>query len=330
MELDEEFYTALVKDSTQKSRQASEMTTNELKFVQMQKYTAYLSLVIPFVAVLGSIYLIAINGVSWFGVSIFIVMYTLTMLGLTMGFHRLFAHKSFVTSPFFRCVLCILGSMTAQGPLLFWVSTHRRHHSHSDKPGDPHSPQMFGNTLIGQLKGLWHVHAKWTITEHGCCLSWMDYVPDLLKDKLMMRMNGLYPLWVLLGILLPGILGGLILGYAYGFLEGVLYGGLVRIFFVYHGYLLNASISHMFGDRPFVAKTKDYSTNNVIAAIIVFGEGNQNNHHAFPRSPLHGLEWHQSDFTFFVMRLLHYFGVIWNYAEIPSRKKMDALRSVSR
>lgn len=284
--------------------------------VRLQRLIAFLVVVIPFLGVLAAAYMLSNYGVSNFGVSIFIVMYCLGMLGITLGFHRHFAHRSFQTGRAMQLALAILGSMSAQGPLFFWVATHRRHHGYSDRLGDPHSPQLHGATFRGKLQGFWHGHIGWMFARE--LTNWLKYVPDLLKDQGLFVMHRLYFVWLLLGLFIPALLGLLITGTAYGGLEGFIYGGLVRIFFVNHALWCVGSISHMYGGRPLKAKTKDHSANNFWVALAAFGEGNQNNHHAYPRSARHGLEWWQPDFTYSVIQALAAAGLVWKVAA-PNR-----------
>lgn len=297
--------------------------TGSNEAVRTQRVIAFLVVVLPLLGLLLSIYLAMRNGVSAFAVWSFVVGYTLGMLGITLGFHRFFAHRSFETSRPMQIFLCILGSMSAQGPLFFWVATHRRHHANSDRPGDPHSPQLHG----GWLKGLFWGHIGWMFSKD--LTNWGKYVPDLMRNRGLFRLHRLYPVWLLLGLIIPAVLGWLIVGSAYGALEGLLYGGLVRIFFVNHALWAVGSISHMFGGRPLQSKTRDHSANNFWVAVAAFGEGNQNNHHAYPRSARHGLEWWQPDFTFQVIRFLSAIGLIKNVA-VPPRHEILAQYALTR
>jgi len=289
--------------------------------VKIQRIIAFLVVVLPFLAVLLSIWMINKNGISSFGVGIFIVMYFLGMLGITVGFHRLFAHRSFETSWPMKVFLSILGSMSAQGPLFFWVATHRRHHAYSDQPGDPHSPQLSRPGPFQKLRGLWFGHIAWMFSKE--LTNWVKFAPDLMKDRKLFQMHQLYFLWLSLGLLVPALLGWLVTGTVYGALEGFIYGGLVRIFFVNHALWAVGSISHMFGKRPLLAKTKDKSANNYWVALAAFGEGNQNNHHAYPSSAKHGLKWWEPDITYWVIRMLNALRLIWE-VNVPSKDEIHA------
>lgn len=290
--------------------------------VRFQNVIAFQVVVLPTLALLLSIYLISTYGISTFGISIFVIMYVLGMLGITLGYHRYFAHRSFETSRFMRLFLVVLGAMSAQGPLFWWVATHRRHHAFSDTPGDPHSPQLHDGSINSRIKCFFHSHIGWMFSRE--MTNWARFVPDLVKDKTLMKMHRQYPLWLLFGLLVPTLAGWSITGTFYGALEGLLYGGFVRIFFVNNALWCVGSLSHIFGRRPLRAKTKDSSANNYWVALAAFGEGNQNNHHAFPRSARHGLEWWQPDFTYKVITLLKWCRVLWNVA-VPPREKVLSL-----
>src|SRR5579884_3653124 len=143
-------------------------------------------------------------GFSWVDLGLLLGMYVLTVLAITVGFHRLFTHRSFRTNGFVRLVLGVLGSMSVQGPLLKWVALHRRHHAHSDKSGDPHSPHLHGAGLLGLVRGLWHAHLGWIFLPDAPDLD--RYVTDLRRSRLLRMVSALFPVWVALGLVLPAIL----------------------------------------------------------------------------------------------------------------------------
>ena len=278
--------------------------------VRIQRAIAFAVVVVPLFGCLAAIVLGWKQGVTRAEIGILIGAYIIGMLGITLGFHRHFAHRSFKTSRAMQVVFAILGSMAAQGPLFFWVATHRRHHAYSDVPGDPHSPQLSGQSGWAKLKGFWHGHIGWMFSEEQT--NWGKFVPDLIKDKLMYRMHRLYLLWVLLGLAIPAAAGGLLIGTGEGALAGFLWGGLVRICLVNQALWCVGSICHMFGRRVFQQTTWDQSADNYWVALVTFGEGNQNSHHAFPSSARHGLAWWQPDFTADVIGALTLSGLIWD------------------
>jgi stearoyl-CoA desaturase (delta-9 desaturase) len=247
-------------------------------------------------------------------------MYHVTGLGVTVGYHRLFTHRSFETVWPIRLALGILGSMAVQGPLLKWVAVHRRHHQHSDEVGDPHSPHLHGPGFFAMLRGLVHAHTGWLFSPDFAGME--RYVRDLSSDRMLLAISKLFPLWVLIGLLIPAALGGLLTLTWYGVLAGFIWGGLVRIFLVHHMTWSINSVCHLWGGRPF--RSQDHSRNNLIFGIIGFGEGWHNNHHAFPTSARHGLRWWQIDMTYLIIRTLKAVKLAWK-VRLPSADAM-ALR----
>lgn len=260
---------------------------------------------VPFVGFVLACYVCWGWGVTWVELALLCGMYTVTGLGITIGYHRLFTHRSFETVPVVRLILAVLGSMAVEGPVLRWVATHRRHHQHSDKPEDPHSPHTHGNGFLGVLAGCWHAHVGWILQSRSPGLG--AYIQDLHKDVLIRVVSRLFGLWVMLGLAIPAVIGGLLYGSLWGAFLGFLWGGLVRVFLVHHVTWSINSVCHLWGDRPFV--TADKSRNNVIFGLLAFGEGWHNNHHAFPRSARHGLRWWQLDVSYGTIRGLELLGL---------------------
>ena len=159
------------------------------------------------------------------------LMYSLSMVGITVGFHRCFAHGSFEAAPWVRAALAICGSMACQGPLIYWVANHRLHHRFTDAPGDPHSPYFHGTTPLGKLRGLWHAHLGWTYSHE--IPDTVTYARDLLRSPVLRHLSRLYFVWLGLGLALPALLGGLLTLSLEGALRGLLWGGFVRIFVAY-------------------------------------------------------------------------------------------------
>jgi len=269
---------------------------------------ALAAVVIPFVALVIAIVLLWKKAVGATELLLLAGMYTATLMGITVGYHRLISHRAFETMPVIRNVLAILGSMAAQGPVLHWAAIHRRHHSFADRPGDPHSPHMHGEGPKGILRGLWHAHTGWLFVHE--ITDWAHYAPELLRDKAIFTISQLYFLWIAIGLLIPTVIGGLAAGDLHGALYGFLWGGLVRISLVHHTTWSVNSICHVYGSRPY--KIHDRAANNPIMAILAFGEGWHNNHHAFPTSAMHGFRWWQIDLSGYVIRTLQALGLAWN------------------
>ncbi len=280
------------------------------------KVTAGAIVIIPFIATVYAISSLFFRGITVTEGSLLLSFYTLTLLGINVGFHRHFAHNAFKTSGPMRVVFAILGSMAGQGPLYWWVAVHRRHHRHSDGPGDPHSPNLnSGKGWKREVKGFWYGHIKWMFSKE--ITNWVHFAPDLIKDRALFLMHRTYFLWLILGLALPTSIGAIVQHSWSGAFYGLLWGGLVRICLVDHALWFVGSISHMYGTRPFAAATQDRSCNNYAVAIIAFGEGLQNNHHAFPNSAHHRIQWWEPDFAADIINLLQKFKLVWN-VKLPS------------
>ncbi len=231
----------------------------------------------------------------------FVVLYVLTGLGITVGYHRYFTHRSFEAGPAVKVALAVLGSMTLQGPVTQWVTDHRKHHARSDREGDPHSPHLSGEGVVGTVRGLWHAHVGWMFTTKGMERG-SAYGRDLLDDPTIQLVDRLYLLWVALSVGLPFLVGFAVTGSAARGVETLVWAGLVRIFAFEHATFAVNSVCHTFGRRTYEAR--DESRNNWVVALLTFGEGWHNNHHAFPRSARHGLESAQVDVSWLVIRAL--------------------------
>jgi stearoyl-CoA desaturase (delta-9 desaturase) len=259
-----------------------------------------IAVVLPLLGLIAAIVLLWGVAVYWIDIALLASMYLLTGFGITVGFHRYFTHRSFTTARPMAYLLAILGSMAVQGPLLQWVAVHRRHHQHSDEEGDPHSPHLHGDTLMGALRGLYHAHIGWMIAARHHPVG--RYVGDLRRDKGLCLVSRLFPLWVALGILVPTLIAGLVTMSWTGALSGFLWGGLARIFLGHHITWSINSVCHIWGARPF--DCGDESRNNPIFGVLAFGEGWHNNHHAFPTSARHGLRWWEFDSSYLLIRAL--------------------------
>ncbi|MCU1495415.1 MAG: Stearoyl-CoA 9-desaturase [Acidimicrobiaceae bacterium] len=232
---------------------------------------------------------------------LFLALYVLTGLGITVGYHRYFTHRSFEAGPVVKVSLAILGAMTLQGPLTQWVTDHRKHHARSDAEGDPHSPHLAGAGFVGAVKGLWHAHMGWMFSTKGMERGEV-YGRDLFEDRTIRLIDRLYVVWVAISIGLPFLIGYAVTGSAARGVEAMVWAGLVRIFAFEHATFAVNSICHTFGRRTYEAR--DQSRNNWFVAVLTFGEGWHNNHHAFPRSARHGLQGLQLDVSWIVIRAL--------------------------
>src|SRR3954469_20864022 len=261
---------------------------------------------------------------GWSDLIVFAIMYIATGLGITVGFHRLFTHRSFKTGKAVRAILAALGSAAIEGPVISWVADHRKHHTFSDQPGDPHSPHVdHGHGLKGALRGLFHAHVGWLFihTQRG---NRQRYAPDLMDDPMIRWIDRTFVLWVVVGLLFPFLLGGLIGGSLDAALTGLLWGGAVRMLVVHHvTYSIN-SLCHFFGRQAF--DTGDESRNLAWLAPFTFGEAWHNNHHAFPTSFEHGMRRWQVDPSRYVIRGLEKLGLAWDVVRIsPERQARKAV-----
>ncbi|NEO77947.1 acyl-CoA desaturase [Moorena sp. SIO4G3] len=288
---------------------------DELK--QLQRRFALATVLIPFLGSVLAIGLLWRSGIGAVEVALLISMYALTIIGITVGFHRHFAHCAFKTNIAVRIILAILGSMAAQGPVIHWVSNHRRHHQYSDQSGDPHSPHLYEG-----IRGLWHGHIGWMLNSEVTNAA--VFAKDLLRDSAIAKVNQLYLTWVILGVVIPGVLGGVVTGTWMGAWQGFLWGGLVRIFLAHHVTWSINSITHLYGSRPF--DTQEQSTNNLWLAIPSFGEAWHNNHHAFPNSGKFGLQWWEIDLGYWIIRTLEFAGLVWE-VKTPTAGMIEAKKA---
>jgi stearoyl-CoA desaturase (delta-9 desaturase) len=280
-----------------------------------------IAILLPFAALILAIAYTWGWGVSWTALALLFGMYLLTGIGVTVGFHRLFAHKSFSTGPIVTATLAILGSMSVQGSLTRWVAVHRSHHQHSDCEHDPHSPHNHGEGFWNKVKGFWNAHIGWMLKDSDMDLD--RYVPDLKRSRLLNRIDKLTPVWALASLAIPALIGGLVTMSWVGAILGLIWGGLIRVALVHHITWSVNSICHLWGTRPF--NSHDHSRNNPIVGVLAFGEGWHNNHHAFPASARHGLRWWQIDTSWMLIWTLSKLGLAWN-VRLPAEERMERKR----
>ena len=284
-----------------------------------------IAVVLPFLGLGAAIVFLWGWGFRWVDLGLLLGMYLLTALGITVGFHRLFTHRAFQTNALVQFVLAVLGSMAVEGPLLYWVALHRRHHQHSDAAGDPHSPHTEGKGVLGLLRGLWHAHVGWVFQADPPGLY--DYVKDLRQSRMLRVVSALFPVWVAAGLLIPAAVGGFASGTWMGAWLGLLWGGLVRVFLVHHVTWSVNSVCHLWGARPY--RTGDQSRNNYLFGVLALGEGWHNSHHAFPTSARHGLRWWQPDVSYWLIRLLWLVGLARN-VKLPTKEAQARGRRTGR
>ena len=244
-----------------------------------------LFIIVPFLAIAVAIPVAWGGWLGWTDVVIALVMYAISGHGVTVGFHRLFTHKSFKPTRPVKIALAVAGSLAIQGPVIRWVADHRKHHKFSDRDGDPHSPWRYGNDVKALAKGLWYAHMMWLFNPEQT--PQRKYAPDLMKDPDLVRISRQFPIWVAVSLALPLVLGGLLTWSWQGALTGFFWGSLVRVGLLHHVTWSINSICHTIGERPFVSRDK--SANVWWLAIPSMGESWHNLHHADPTCARHGV-----------------------------------------
>lgn len=248
-----------------------------------------------------------------------VTMALLTNVGIVVGYHRHFTHRSFQAKTPVRVILAILGSMAAQGTVNFWVALHRFHHETSDTPEDPHSPYFDGDQPLQGWRGFWHSYVGWT-TKHPVPNP-NHYATDMLRDKAISWVNKWYLLWVFLGLAIPTVLGGLLRGSLEGAFYGFLWGGAVRMSITHNLVWSITSVAHILGNQSM--NSGDRSTNNFWLAIPTLGDSWHNNHHAFPHAAIVGWEWWQIDPAGWLIRVLEKLGLVWE-VKVPTPSMITA------
>ncbi len=232
-------------------------------------------------------------GLTWLDVGLAVGFYLLSGFGVTVGFHRLFTHRSFRADRGLRIALAVAGSLAMQGDVVSWVADHRRHHAYSDKEGDPHSPWRFGTTPTALAKGFVHAHIGWLFGRDRTNAA--RFAPDLLADRDIARIGRLLVLWTAVALLAPALVGGLVTMSWWGALTAFFWAGLVRVAVLHHVTWSINSICHMIGEQPFASR--DRATNVWPLAVLSMGESWHNLHHADPTCARHGVRRGQVDIS---------------------------------
>lgn len=243
---------------------------------------------------------------SWSMVGLCLGLYALRMFGITGGYHRYFSHRSYKTSRFFQAVLAVFGLLAHQKGPLWWGAHHRHHHRHSDRHGDVHSPG---------LEGFLWAHVGWVLVDDYRETEY-ERIADFTKYPELRWLNEHH--WV------PGVVLGAIVFFVGGF-SALVWGVFVSLVLTWHATFAINSFTHMFGRRRFM--TKDDSRNSLILALLTMGEGWHNNHHYFKASTRQGFYWYEIDPTYYVLRTLSLFGIVWDLKE-PPRKVLEDLQSI--
>lgn len=276
---------------------------------------------IPFlamhIAVLGVFWV----GFSWLALWVAIALYVIRMFAITGFYHRYFSHKHFKTSRVLQFIFALIGASAAQRGPLWWASHHRQHHAASDTPLDPHSPRH---------KGFLWSHTLWFLSEKNFAtkqskikdfsrypeLRWLDRF-DIVAPALLA--TSLYLTGMLIERNYPTIdvTAGQLL----------IWGFFVSTVVLYHATYTINSLAHRFGSRRF--ETKDDSRNNPILALLTLGEGWHNNHHFYSGSIRQGFVWWEIDITFYLLKIMSWFGLVWDLKPIPKKVQQQIARSQS-
>ncbi|CAE7267439.1 unnamed protein product [Symbiodinium sp. KB8] len=232
-----------------------------------------------------------------------VVYYFLTGLGITAGYHRLFSHRSFEASPFFRVLLLLLGSGSVQGSILWWCRDHRAHHRYVDTEKDPYSIQ----------NGLFYAHIGWMLVRKERSKVGPADIKDLENDAWIRAQHKYYPLFaIFMAFVLPTLVCGLLFGDYWG---GYFYAGVARLVFVHHSTFCVNSIAHWLGDADY---TDGHSArNSFITALITIGEGYHNFHHEDYRN---GAEWYHYDPTKWFIAMAEKLGLAHNLTRFPKNE----------
>jgi stearoyl-CoA desaturase (delta-9 desaturase) len=298
----------------------------EMKMSRAHKITNLIGVPLPVVGLVVAIILLWHKAVGPLQLIVMGVFYVLTAIGITLGYHRLFTHRSFESSRVLRGVIAVMGTLAMQGSIITWVADHRKHHAFTDQDGDPHTPHGFGPGFAGAVQGLWHAHVGWLFETVGTAER-ERFAPDLLKDPIVRATDKLFFPIVISGFLIPFGLGWWLGGGLGAALTTMLWAGFVRIFLLHHVTWSINSVCHFFGRRRF--DVADESRNVFWLAPFSMGEAWHHNHHAFPTSAFHGLTLSErlADPTGLLISAMEKTGLVWNVVRISPERQAAKLIS---
>lgn len=260
-------------------------------------------------------------GVSPIAIIVAVVAYVVRMFAITGFYHRYFSHRTFKTSRVGQFIFGLLGASAVQRGPVWWAAHHRHHHAHSDQPDDIHSPKQHG---------FWKSHTSWFLTVRGASPD-LKYVRDLLKFpelRWLDRFDIVVPIALgvgmfLLGVLLENVAPGLNTSGS----QMLVWGFVISTVFCWHATYTINSLSHVFGKQRY--KTTDTSRNNWWLAILTLGEGWHNNHHYYPNSTRQGFYWYEYDITFYMLKIMSWFGLVWDLQPVPAKIRDNQARRYS-
>jgi stearoyl-CoA desaturase (Delta-9 desaturase) len=248
--------------------------------------------VVPLLALGGGIGWLALgNRISWLDVGLGVGLYLISGHGVTVGYHRLFTHRSFRAPTWLRVVLAVAGSFALEGGVVSWVANHRTHHRFSDRTGDPHSPYRYGTSGWALMRGMVWSHVAWLFRAPPADIE--RYARDVRADRPLALVDRLFPLLAIASLTLPFGIAWIATGSLSAAGWALLWAGAVRITLLHHTTWSVNSLCHVFGQRP--NATRDHSANVAVLAVLSMGESWHNNHHAYPTSARHGLGPRQID-----------------------------------
>jgi stearoyl-CoA desaturase (delta-9 desaturase) len=283
-------------------------TFKQLHQARLRRYDYVLGRLFVALPVIGLIAAVALLfadwRIGWLEILMCLGMYLFTMMGIEVGFHRCFAHRAFRATPGLEWVLAVAGSMGGHGPLIWWVTTHRRHHRFVDTADDPHTPNRNLDGLWKNLQSFLYGYVGWTIdTDVKLKEGWQQFGTDLYKNRILFKVHSNFALIALAGILIPAVLGALVRQSVEGAVMGLLWGGLVPVCITQHLFWMINAFGHRVGSRPFSNKLVGRSTNCWWLALPTFGQGWHNNHHADPAAASTQKTWWQLDPGAWLIRL---------------------------
>ncbi|MFJ6701723.1 MULTISPECIES: acyl-CoA desaturase [unclassified Streptomyces] len=259
------------------------------------------------------------RGLSALDVGMAVVAYLVSGFGLTVGYHRLFTHRSFKAKRGLRIALAVAGSLGVEGSPVQWVANHRRHHAFADREGDPHSPWRFGTDTRALLKGLLHAHVGWMLKRE--LSNRARFAPDIAADRDLRIVGRLFGPLTAVSLLAPALVGGLVTGTWTGALTGFFWAGVMRMALLHHVTWSVNSVCHVAGRRPFASRDK--ATNFWPLALLSFGESWHNSHHADPTGARHGVLPGQIDPSARLIRIFEQLG--WAHdVRWPSADRLGA------
>lgn len=263
---------------------------------------------VPVLAVVAAIPVAWGWGLGWHDIVIAFAFYAVSGHGITIGFHRYFTHRAFKATRALRIALAVAGSLAVQGPVIRWVSDHRRHHAFSDKDGDPHSPWGYGTGARALLTGMWHAHIGWLFDPEQT--NQQRFAPDLLADRDIRIVSRLFGPITAVTLLGPALIGGLWSMSFTGAITAFFWAGLVRVALLQHVTWSVNSICHTFGSQPF--RSRDKSRNVWWLSIASMGESWHNLHHADPTCARHGVSRGQLDSSARIIAAFEKLGWVWD------------------